>query len=64
MSKVYIKEINAYFESYLSMNHSPIGEFTNLKGEIIAFSSYDKISKITGNASLSQIAYFKGFLDG
>ena len=59
MVKEYIKEINAYWEGRLSCVGNPCGEFTNKKGEIIAYSSYDYISSITNKANKKQKQYFK-----
>jgi len=62
--RVFIKEVDGYWESEISCTGSPCGTFYNRKGEVIAYSSYDYISKITDNANEKQKAYFRKHLRG
>ena len=57
----YIKDCDCYYEYDLSMNHNPIGYFYDKKNfDLVAMSSYDKISKIIYQKCLTekQLKYF------
>ena len=57
-----IDEIDACWEPDLSVTGNPMGRFYNGKGEIIAYSSYDYISRITEFANEKQREYFTKYL--
>jgi len=57
-----IDEINACWESDLSVTGNPMGRFYNKKGDVIAYSSYDYISRITEFANQKQREYFTKYL--
>ena len=59
----YLKELNLYYESALSCAGSPCGYFTNKTGQLIAVSSYDKIIKITAQATKKQREYFNKYME-
>lgn len=58
-----ISEIDACWEPDISITGNPMGRFYNRKGEIIGYSSYDYISKITEFANKKQRNYFKKHLN-
>jgi len=54
-----LEDLSITWKGFLSCTGNPAGEFQNKKGEVIAYSSYDYISKVTSLANPEQRAYFE-----